>query len=202
MKNKYLKPALALALVAAMAVGGTLAYIIDTETAIENKFVYDFEGGNTGEGEDPTDTILNVTLDETFELNGVTAENDSVAFEIGDQVTKQPTVTVDTLTLENGAWVFVKISEVETMTTLGYVVDTATWTPLDGVAGVYYRSVTAADKADVAVFTADSATKNMTEAMAIACDEEVTLTIEAGAIQKANLATAAEAWAGLTELSE
>lgn len=84
MKRKYVKPTIALCLVAALAIAGTLAYLTDTTGELVNEFTIDKD--------------ISIDLDETyedFELYPDTIQD------------KDPTVTV----LANSSYVFIEVTE-------------------------------------------------------------------------------------------
>ena len=126
--KKTLTMILAFALVFALGVGGTLAWLTDSTQAVKNTF---------------TTSDVDITLVET----GTTTNNDGVdekEFKMvpGATLTKDPKVTV--LANSEKCYVFVKVEESTNYDDfMAYTVDTSKWTALSGVEGVYYRTVDA-----------------------------------------------------------
>lgn len=178
MKKKTILTICALVLVAALSIGGTIAYLTASTESIVNTFTV----GN-----------VNITLD----------ESDNLDFKMvpGNEIDKDPVVTV--LSGSEACWLFVKIEEsanLDDFITYG-VADG--WIALDGVAGVYYRAVAAAETdqafavlADDEVSVLGTVTQGMMDAITDGTAEDPTLTFTAYAAQSANL-TVAEAWAAV-----
>lgn len=179
MKRKLII-ALALCLALALGIGGTMAYLTATTTAVVNTFTI----GNVG-------LELKETLG-TLDTNG----NHQFKMVPGNTIEKDPTVTV-TAGSED-CWLFVKLVESTNFSDyLTYSVDAAVWTALDGHPGVYYREVTQSDAAQAfAVLSNNQVTVKNTVAQS---DSFVapTLTISAAAIQRANIDDAAAAYVKL-----
>ncbi|MFI3283482.1 MAG: hypothetical protein R3Y57_00215 [Erysipelotrichaceae bacterium] len=196
MKNKFLKPALALVLLTTMTVGGSLAYINAQTDEIENKFVY----AHVGDGDD----TLAIELDETFTLGGddVSEMEDGIAkFLPGDEIVKSPVVTVTANALEDGAYVFIEIKGdgADNIVALGFTVDTDVWTAVSDTTNVYYTvvdKITDSQLLNFDVFSTDTITIP-TDFSDSTFDEVQTLTVDAYAIQKANLDSAEDAWLAL-----
>ena len=156
MKKKAIVAVVALVLVLCCAMGGTLAWLVDSTTEVKNTFTY---------GD------INISLWE-HELNedGLTLSTDvftgeeQTGFKMipGNKIEKDPTVTVKADS--EASWLFVKIVESDNFDSfMEYSIATG-WTALndanaDGVAddGIYYRTVdaTTADT-DFAVLANDS----------------------------------------------
>lgn len=128
MKGKYTKRrgvatktmvmVLALVLVIGISVGGTLAWLTAQTSKVTNTF---------------TVGDINITLTET------TGEEYKMV--PGNTLSKNPTVGVTAGS--EACWLFVKIEESTTLDSfISYSVDEG-WNALDGVAGVYYREVSA-----------------------------------------------------------
>ncbi len=171
MKKRNIALLLALVLVFGVAVGGTIAYLMDTTQVIENTFTT----GNV-------DIDLTETTGETYKMtpNAVIA--------------KDPTVTV--VAGSEACWVFVKVEETNNPDTyLDYSIDSK-WTPLPGVDGVYYIEQ-AATTANVSypVLTGSKVTvKNLTNAEMDAAEANPPqLTFTAYACQSAGV-TVTDAW--------
>lgn len=187
MKRKLII-ALALCLALALGIGGTMAYLTATTTAVVNTF-----------------TIGNVGL-ELKETKGTLDTNGNHQFKMvpGNTIEKDPTVTV-TAGSED-CWLFVKLVKSANFDNyLTYAVDTDVWTALDGHPGVYYREVKQADtvksfsvlKDDRVQVNTD--VENFQETTATPAFVAPTLTISAAAIQQANIADAATAYNNLPD---
>lgn len=120
MKN-YIKPILAIVLVAAMAVGGTLAYLSDTEE-VTNTFT-------VGEGVQIS-LVETVFGDEIDTENGINSDAEgstlvTVDMIPGDVITKNPTITVE----GKDCYIFVDVivanneGDESGVTILGYEID-------------------------------------------------------------------------------
>ena len=194
MKKNYFKPLLALALVVAMCVGGTLAYITSVTDKYDNSFVIATPGESTD--------YLAISLDETFTLNGESVLNETTGtatFLPGDEITKSPIVSLDKLdivALTEGAYVFVQITdENAVMSDLGFAINETDWTALEGEDGVYYRKQDAQVDASIAlpdVFSTDTIT--IRDDYTYASADARVLSVQAFAIQANNLDTPALAW--------
>ena len=178
MKRKLII-ALALCLALALGIGGTMAYLTATTTAVENVFTI----GKVG-----------LTLTEP--------EGEKANYEFkmvpGNTIKKDPKVTV-TAGSED-CWLFVKLVKANNFDTYLTYAMADGWTELtgvEGVAGVYYRKVTQSETAqEFAVLANNQVTVRNTVAQS---DSFVapTLTISAAAIQQANIADAATAYDNL-----
>lgn len=175
MKKKTLALVLALTLLVAGVVGGTLAWLTDQTAEVKNTF---------------TVGDINIGLTET------TTDYKMVP---GNTIAKDPTVTVKANS--EACWLFVKVTESANLDDfITYAIATG-WTELE--AGVYYREVpaSAADQtfsvlADDAVTVKSDVTRTMLET---AKTDAPTLTFKAYAIQKDHFATAAAAWAEVSK---
>lgn len=177
MKKKTLALVLALTLLVAGVVGGTLAWLTDQTAEVKNTF---------------TVGDINIGLTET------TTDYKMVP---GNTIAKDPTVTVKANS--EACWLFVKVTEstdLKDFITYGIAEG---WTALPGVDGVYYREVpaSAADQtfsvlAGDAVTVKSDVTRTMLET---AKTDAPTLTFKAYAIQKDHFATADAAWAEVSK---
>lgn len=198
MKKKAIVAVVALVLVLCCAMGGTLAWLVDSTTEVKNTFTY---------GD------INISLWE-HELNddGLTLSTDvftgaeQIGFKMipGNEIEKDPTVTVEADS--EASWLFVKIVESDNFDSfMEYSIATG-WTALndanaDEVAddGIYYRTVdaTTADTdfavlANDSVSVKDTVTKDMLKDGVFVAP---TLSFTAYAVQRdANITTAAQAW--------
>ena len=173
MKKKTLALVLALTLLVAGVVGGTLAWLTDRTAEVKNTF---------------TVGDINIGLTET------TTDYKMVP---GNTIAKDPTVTVKANS--EACWLFVQVTKSENLDTFITYAIAEGWTALPGVDGVYYREVpaSAADQtfsvlADNAVTVNSDVTKEMLTAKDFA---NPTLTFQAYAVQKDNVASASDAWA-------
>lgn len=177
MKKKTLALVLALTLLVAGVVGGTLAWLTDQTAEVKNTF---------------TVGDINIGLTET------TADYKMVP---GNTIAKDPTVTVKANS--EACWLFVKVTKSTNLEAFISYDIAEGWTALPGVDGVYYREVPAstADQtfsvlADDAVTVKSNVTKTMLET---AKTNAPTLTFKAYAIQKDHFATADAAWAEVSK---
>lgn len=177
MKKKTLALVLALTLLVAGVVGGTLAWLTDQTAEVKNTF---------------TVGDINIGLTET------TADYKMVP---GNTIAKDPTVTVKANS--EACWLFVKVTKSENLDTFITYAIAEGWTALPGVDGVYYREVpaSAADQtfsvlAGDAVTVKSDVTRTMLET---AKTDAPTLTFKAYAIQRDHFATADAAWAEVSK---
>lgn len=177
MKKKTLALVLALTLLVAGVVGGTLAWLTDQTAEVKNTF---------------TVGDINIGLTET------TADYKMVP---GNTIAKDPTVTVKANS--EACWLFVQVTKSENLDTFISYDIAEGWTALPGVDGVYYREVpaSAADQtfsvlAGDAVTVKSDVTKTTLET---AKTNAPTLTFKAYAIQKDHFATADAAWAEVSK---
>ena len=173
MKKKTLTLVLALTLLVAGVVGGTLAWLADQTAEVKNTF---------------TVGDINIGLTET------TTDYKMVP---GNTIAKDPTVTVKANS--EACWLFVKVTESTDLKDFITYAIAEGWTALPGVDGVYYREVpaSAADQtfsvlAGDAVTVKIDVTRTMLET---AKTDAPTLTFKAYAIQRDHFATADAAWA-------
>ena len=173
--KKVLALVLALTLLVAGVVGGTLAWLTDQTAEVKNTF---------------TVGDINIGLTET------TTDYKMVP---GNTIAKDPTVTVKANS--EACWLFVKVTESANLDDfITYAIATG-WTELE--AGVYYREVpaSAADQT-FSVLAGDAVTvkSDVTRAMLeTAKTDAPTLTFKAYAIQKDHFATADAAWAEVSK---
>ena len=171
--KKAVITAVALTLVACMAIGGTLAYLMDSTGPVTNTF---------------TAGSVDISLVET-----------KTDFKMipGNKIEKDPKVTV-TADSEN-CWLFVQVKEENVANYLEYSIDTSKWTRLES--GVYYIKVDTAEEKNVAfsVLTGDqvavktSVDKTMLDAVK-AGTVTPKLTFKAFAVQLDNFDTPQAAW--------
>lgn len=175
MKKKALALVLALTLLVAGIVGGTLAWLTDQTAEVKNTF-----------------TVGDINID----LTETTTDYKMVP---GNTIAKDPTVTVKANS--EACWLFVKVTEsTDLKDFITYTIANG-WTKLQD--GVYYREVpaSAADQT-FSVLTGDAVTvkSDVTRTMLeTAKTDAPTLTFQAYAIQKDHFATAAAAWAEVSK---
>lgn len=175
MKKKTLALVLALTLLVAGVVGGTLAWLTDRTAEVKNTF---------------TVGDINIGLTET------TTDYKMVP---GNTIAKDPTVTVKANS--EACWLFVQVTESTNLKDFITYAIAEGWTELQD--GVYYREVpaSAADQT-FPVLAGNTVTVNntVTKAMLTAKDfANPTLTFKAYAIQKAHFDTPAAAWAEVSK---
>ena len=171
MKKKTLALVLALTLLVAGVVGGTLAWLTYRTAEVKNTF---------------TVGDINIGLTET------TTDYKMVP---GNTIAKDPTVTVKAES--EACWLFVQVTESTNLKDFITYAIAEGWTKLQD--GVYYREVpaSAADQT-FSVLKGDAVTvkDTVTKAMLTAKDfANPTLTFKAYAVQKDNVASASDAWA-------
>lgn len=175
MKKKTLALVLALTLLVAGVVGGTLAWLTDQTAEVKNTF-----------------TVGDINID----LTETTTDYKMVP---GNTIAKDPTVTVKANS--EACWLFVKVTEsTDLKDFITYTIANG-WTKLQD--GVYYREVpaSAADQT-FSVLTGDAVTvkSDVTRTMLeTAKTDAPTLTFQAYAIQKDHFATADAAWAEVSK---
>lgn len=178
-KQRARRVALTLCLIVAtmlVSVGGTLAWLTATSGTVTNTF---------------TASDINITL----------AETTGTQYKMvpGSTITKDPVATVKAGS--EACYLFVKIVKSANYDTYldNYAVADG-WKGLEGVDGVYYRTVAASDDdQDFHVLANDQVTvkTSVTKAQmeAIKTSGQPTLTFTAYAVQSENVASAAAAWA-------
>lgn len=195
MKGKYTKiilTSIALTLVVCGVIGGTVAWLIADTKPVVNTFTY---------GD------INITLEETdTNTDGDNNPNTNDYPMIpGNPIKKDPKVTLKANS-EN-AWLFVKLEKTSNFDSFMTYEIADGWTALSGVEGVYYREVNKANSDAVynvlkedadknTVFVKDTVTKEMLNLLDSGTTSNYPkLTVTAYAVQKDNIATAADAWA-------
>lgn len=166
-KFKSMTMSMAVLMLAFCIIGGTVAYLTSVTPTIENTFTFG---------------AVKITLEETT--------GDEYKLTPNATLDKDPTITVKANS--EACWVFVKIEKSDNLDDyIEYTVESV-WTALDGVDGVYYLEATAsATDTAISVLTGDKVTvTNFTEKPAT----NPTLSFTGYACQKDGVATAAEAW--------
>ena len=187
------------ALVAALGVNATYAWLTDTTEAVTNTF----EVGN-----------VNIALEETDADKDGDAGANAYKMVPGQPIAKDPVVTVEAGSED--CWLFVEVDESDSLDGyIAYAVDGNTWTELDGAEGVYWCLVEGVE-ADcevkvlgggshafggsdftwepMEVLVKPEVTKQMMDDIADGKVSAPTLTFTAYAVQKAGFDTPAEAW--------
>ena len=176
MKKRTLTILIAVVLVVACAVGGTLAWLKTQTTPVVNTF---------------TAGDINITLAETTNVYKMIPGND---------ISKDPKVTVKAGS--EACWLFVKIEKSTNFYSFMTYTVANGWTALgDAYPDVYYRSVPASTtNAEFAVLddnkvtVKDTVTKAMMDEITKGTANAPTLTFTAYAVQSAGFDTAVEAW--------
>lgn len=175
MKKKTLALVLALTLLVAGVVGGTLAWLTDRTAEVKNTF-----------------TVGDINID----LTETTRDYKMVP---GNKLDKNPTVTVKANS--EACWLFVKVTESENLNNFITYAIAEGWTELES--GVYYREVSASNADQTfPVLKDDAVTVNNTVTKAMLTADgftNPTLTFKAYAIQKDHFTTAAAAWAEISK---
>lgn len=180
LKKKMVIPVIGLVLLLCMAVGGTVAYLMDQTKSITNTFTY---------GD------INIDLKETT--------GEEYKMMPGIEIKKDPMVTV-----EKGSedcWLYVKLDKSENFDRFMTYSIADGWTALKGYDNIWYREIKAADvaaaKAEYPVLMDDKVTVKPTvtkEDFNALGEEYPTLTVTAYAIQRDvnqdALSTAEKAW--------
>ena len=185
MKKKAIVTVVALVLVLCCAMGGTLAWLVDSTTEVKNTFTY---------GD------INIGLSESDDLD--------LKMIPGNSIKKDPVVTVKEDS--EASWLFVKIVESDNFDDFMTYGVASGWTQLTVDAEgnaitdlIYYREVAATTaNTDFAVLANDSVsvketvTKDNLNALdANSANNYPTLTFTAYAVQRdTNITTAAQAW--------
>lgn len=167
------------------AVGGTVAWLIAESDTVTNTFTYG-------------DINITLTEDDVDEDGDPTANTYEMV--PGNAIAKNPTITVEADS--EASWLFVKLEESDNFDTFLTYELAEGWTALEGVDGVYYQEAAATGDAAVEygvlandeVVVAEDITKEQFNALD-ATGAFPTLTVSAYAVQKDNIATAADAWA-------
>lgn len=183
MKKKAIVAVVAFVLVLCCAIGGTLAWLVDSTSEVKNTFTY---------GD------INIDLSESDDLD--------LKMIPGNDITKDPKVTVEANS--EACWLFVKVKESDNFDDFMTYAIAEGWTELSGVTGVYYREVdatTAKAGTSYQVLKGDNVTvletveKSDMEDIRDGNVDEPTLTFIAYAVQKDGFDTAALAWAEINK---
>ncbi len=162
----------AAALLLALGVGATIAFLVSSPVTVKNTFTV----GN-----------VSITLQETTGAQYKLAP--------GVDLTKDPTITVKAGS--EACWLFVKVEKEPELDAFCTYEIQSQWIPLPGQDGVYYQQVAKADTdQSFAVLTGNCVTvkDTVTEQQLSAITTYPTLKCTAYAIQCEGLATAEDAW--------
>lgn len=184
--RKYLVVVACIALVAGLAIGGTIAWLADSTETVTNTFApknIDITLTETNDG--PYDLVPGETYAKNPTVNVIKAEVDTWVF-----VQIETSENIDT---------FVDYSVVTGATNGALATDTPTyWNPLTDVNGVYYCKVAAGKTANLPVLTGDNGgqvtIKNVTKTQMDNQTTDLTMEFTAYAIQAPGFDTAADAW--------
>lgn len=196
MKKKSLALLMAVVMLFGVTVGGTLAWLYTSTSTVTNTFtVGDIK--IVLDEKDTDDSKTNVTVEGRDTAN----KYDIVP---GTTYEKDPTVTVKANS--EPCYLFVKFEEVGNPSTYytytSNLTDTTVWTPLDGVAGVYYKTVdtSTADQSFLLLasqgtgFVGGIKVKDTVKLADMTSAGAAQLKWTAYAVQKENFATAKAAW--------
>lgn len=187
--SKLVLMLLAVTFVLCGIIGGTVAWLIADTDPVVNTFTY---------GD------INITLEETDTNKDGDNDPNTNQYPMvpGNSITKDPKVTV--LANSENAWLFVKLEKSVNFDDFMTYEIASGWTALDGITGVYYRTVDkSASNAEFIVLKDNTVnvkgevTKEMLNALdANGASNYPTLTVTAYAVQRdSNITTAADAWA-------
>lgn len=181
MKKRTLTILIAVVLVVACAVGGTLAWLTDKTDPVVNTF---------------TAGDINIDLTETTTVYKMVPGND---------ISKNPKVTVKAGS--EACWLFVKVDKSTDLAFDNYLTYTIAdgWALVPSTNNVYYREVSATSNdtvfgvlKDDKVTVKNTVTKDMLDELN--GNNNPTLTFTAYAVQKDNIATVAAAWEEASKL--
>lgn len=194
--RKILVSLAALALVAAISIGGTIAYLTSTDK-VENSFTVGKVAITLDEAQ--------VNPDGTAVTPAARVKANTYKLMPGHPYTKDPTVHVDADSEDS--WIFVKvengISDIEAAeatgenayTPIAKQITNNDWTQLDGKTNIYYKKYTAGttDK-DLAVFGNFKIADNAQDISGWGAAANAKITVTAYAVQADGFTTAKAAW--------
>ena len=170
--------AVSLMLVAAIAIGGTVAWLVDTTKSVTNTFTF---------GD------INITLTETDAVEDSNGNFEKKYTDLlpGATVPKDPKVTVEAGSVT--CWLFVKIEKSTTFDTYFEAAPATGWNLVTGTEGVYVYTGNVVDGTPISILADDKITvkSEVTKEKIKALDDQdavqPTITFTAYAIQKDNL---------------
>lgn len=187
MKKKTVALILALVMVFGAAVGGTIAYLTSTKS-VTNTFTVGKVAITLDEAKVDEYGVVDATATERVDTN-------TYKLIPGHTYTKDPIVHF--AAKSEASWLFVKVEDdlvdIEADTKIAAQIADNGWTALEGVSGVYYKSVPA-NTGDAAVNYPVFANFKLTNDANVAAYENAKIVVTAYAIQKDGFATAALAW--------
>lgn len=186
-KKNVLMMALSLCLVAVIAVGGTLAYLSDTDGAVTNTFQF-AAGIDVTLSEDRPTPVKNETItpnsDKGYDYTNVVP---------GQDLNKAPKLTVTTAV---DAYVFARVTVGANMT-LGAI--TEGWLPVEGQTNVWYKAVTGQESVrDLGTLFTKVTVADM-DLSEVTGEELGDIKIEVAAVQQSGFADAEAAYAAAVE---
>lgn len=186
-KKNVLMMALSLCLVAVIAVGGTLAYLSDTDGAVTNTFQF-AAGIDVTLSEDEPEPVKNETItpnsDKGYDYTNVVP---------GQELNKAPKLTVTTSV---DAYVFARVTVGANMT-LGTI--TTGWTQVPGETNVWYKAVDGAEGVqDLGTLFTKVTVADM-DLSEVTGEELGDIKIEVAAVQQSGFADAKAAYAAAVE---
>lgn len=174
--KKTLTMILAFALVFALGVGGTLAWLTDSTEEVVNTF---------------TPSNIDITLEESVDTLNDGAEDFKMV--PGSDITKDPVVTV--VGGSEACWLFIKVVESDNLDDFIDYAIINEWKPTT-TAGIYYREVTASENdqefpiiVEDTVTVLEDVTKDMMDDLEDGTATNPTLTFKAAAVQHENVDT-------------
>ena len=190
---------IAFVLVLCAGIGGTMAWLSATSDKVVNTF---------------TVGDINISLTETTgTFNGINTR--SFDFVPGDEIAKDPKVTVEADS--EACYLFVRV--IESNNTFGssnapivnWEVDESVWTPLNGHAGYWYKEISdSTANAGVSYYVLEGTNAMPNGRVTISTDitkdlvnsinaAKPTITVQAAAIQSANVGDVLNAWTNLPD---
>ena len=185
MKKKTVALLMSLVLIFGVAVGGTIAWLMDETGEVKNTF-----------------TVGKVEIDlyETEKSEKVMERTYKMV--PGDELDKDPTVEVKAVS--EACWLFIEVKKSSVLDTyITYAIDDTVWKELDATKypGVYYCEVADTDALqtfnvlkDKKVTVNSDVTSEQMEALEVAGATQPTLNFKAYAIQKDNIDDVNDAW--------
>lgn len=145
---------------------------------------------------DKTGDVVNTFTVGDVDIELTETTGDEYKLVPGKEYAKDPTVTVKAKS--ETCWVFVKVVKGNNPDSyLNYTIDTAIWTALTGVDGVYYKEVTYSEADQpFTIITGNQVTvkSELTRTQLQAIVDEPTLTFTAYAVQREGFDNVADAW--------
>lgn len=193
-RKRILLTVVAMVLVCAVSVMGTLAYLQMTSAPVTNTFVAAGLAAELTLDEAPavqTDNSGQPLAVGHYRLDDTATRIQSNSYTVvpGVDLPKDPKVTIDTLEVD--AYLFIKVED-STPSTISWTLNSG-WTALAGQTGVYYRAVTPGDHEFELIYGNELTVDGAYAAPAAGTTEQ--LIFNAYLCQAGGFASAAEAWA-------